>query len=54
VFNRTFVAMAVYAGLSAAILNPNATEMVETIMAADVMTNRDPYAINFLEFFRSI
>ncbi len=54
VFNRTFVAIAVSAGLSAAILNPNTTEMVETVMAADVMTNRDPYATNFLESFRTI
>ena len=54
VFNRAFVAMAISAGLSAAILNPNTTEMVETVMAADVLTHRDPYAINFLECFRSI
>jgi len=53
-FNRAFVAMAVSAGLSAAILNPNSTEIVETVMAADVLANRDPYAMNFLEFFRSI
>ncbi|MBL7204267.1 MAG: dihydropteroate synthase [Desulfobacteraceae bacterium] len=53
-FNRAFVAMAISAGLSAAILNPNSTEMVETVMAADVLANRDPYAMNFLEFFRSI
>lgn len=53
IFNRAYAAMAVASGLSAAILNPNAPDAIETVMAADVLVERDEFAIQYLEWYRS-
>ncbi|MGE5509462.1 MAG: homocysteine S-methyltransferase family protein [Chitinophagales bacterium] len=46
--NRTFLAMAVAAGLDAAIFNPLDQGMWETLRAGAVLVNRDPHARAFL------
>jgi 5-methyltetrahydrofolate--homocysteine methyltransferase len=52
-FNKVFAAMAVKAGVAGLILNPNSPELVAAVKAADVLSNRDPYATLFLEYYRS-
>lgn len=46
--NRTYLAMAVAAGLDAPIINPHDTEMVDTIKAAQVLTGRDRDSKHFI------
>jgi 5-methyltetrahydrofolate corrinoid/iron sulfur protein methyltransferase len=43
------IAMAIYAGLTSAILNPNNRRMIETIKSADVILNHVLYADSFLD-----
>ncbi len=52
-FNRAFAAMAVAAGLAAVILNPNSPGMVDSVLAAEVLAARDPYAGRFLAHYRA-
>ncbi len=47
--NSTFLAMAVVAGLTCAILDPLAIEIRKTIAACDLLLGRDEYAMRFLE-----
>jgi 5-methyltetrahydrofolate corrinoid/iron sulfur protein methyltransferase len=49
IVDATEIAMAIYAGLTAAILNPNNRRMMETIKSADVILNNVLYADSFLE-----
>lgn len=49
--NRTFLAMAVAAGLDAPIINPHDSEMVHTIMAGQVLTGRDHDSKRFIAAF---
>ena len=53
VFNSSFAAVSVFSGLSAAILNPNSPNLVKMIRATEVLTLKDPYAVRYLEFYRS-
>jgi len=46
--NRTYVAMLMGAGLSAAILDPEDKELMDTIKAAQVLLNQKLYADDFL------
>ena len=46
--NRTFLAMAVAAGLSSAILNPLDGDMMETVAASEVLAGRDPGGARFI------
>ena len=46
--NRTFLAMLMGAGLSAAILDPEDAELMSTLKAAQVLLNRTLYADDFL------
>lgn len=50
--NRTFISMAIKAGLSAAIIDPNAEGMVDTIYAADFLDARDPYGGRYIGLYR--
>ena len=47
--NRTFLAMLMGAGLSAAILDPEDTELMSTIKAAQILLNQKLYADDFLK-----
>lgn len=50
--NAAFLAMAVRAGLSAAIVNPLETGMVQTVLAADMLAGRDRMGRRFLKDYR--
>ena len=50
--NQAFAAMAVSAGLAAAIYNPNSPGLSRALLAADVLAARDDYAARFLEYYR--
>jgi len=47
--NRSFLAMAIAAGLTCAIVDPLDLEIRKTIAACDLLMGRDEYAIRFLE-----
>jgi len=47
--NRSFLAMAIAAGLSCAIVDPLDVEMRKTIAACDLLMGKDEYAMRFLE-----
>ena len=46
--NRSFLAMAISAGLTCAIVDPFDVEIRKTIAACDLLTGRDEYAMQFL------
>lgn len=50
--NRAFLAMAVGAGLDAAILDPLDIELVDTLIAAEMLMNRAIYSDSFLKAYR--
>ena len=50
--NRAFLAMAVGVGLDAAILDPLDTELMDTVIAAEVLMNRAIYSDSFLKAYR--
>jgi len=50
--NRSFLAMAMAAGLSCAIVDPLDVEIRKTIAACDLLMGRDEYAVRFLGWSR--
>lgn len=50
--NRTFLALALGAGLSAAIIDPTETDMVTTVLAAAALTGQDEYCMNYIAAHR--
>lgn len=50
--NRSFLAMAVSMGLDAAILDPLDNELMDTMIAAEVLMNRAIYSDSFLKAYR--
>lgn len=50
--NRVFIAMLIAHGLDAAILDVLDTEMIDTILTAELVMNRQIYADSYLEAFR--
>jgi len=50
--NRAFLAMAIAMGLDAAILDPLDTELMDTLIAAEVLMNRAIYSDSFLKAYR--
>jgi 5-methyltetrahydrofolate corrinoid/iron sulfur protein methyltransferase len=50
--NRTFMAMLIANGLDAAILDVTDTEMVDTILTAELIMNKSIYADAYVEAFR--
>ncbi len=53
VLNAAFVAMAAGAGMTCAMINPEAQQVREAILAADVVLGRDNRARRFLQHYRS-
>ena len=51
--NQTFVVMAISRGLDACIINPMDKRMVANIIAAEALTGKDVYCLNFIDAFRS-
>ena len=50
--NRTFLAMLVAQGLSAAILDPTDQGMMETLFAAEALTGKDKYCMEYIRYHR--
>jgi len=50
--NRTFLAMALSSGLTAAILDPLDTELMDTMIAAELLMNKNIYCDSFLDAYR--
>ena len=50
--NNSFLAMAIWCGVNAPIVNPGATGLVETILAADLIKGKDEYAARYLKHYR--
>jgi 5-methyltetrahydrofolate corrinoid/iron sulfur protein methyltransferase len=50
--NRTFMTMLIANGLDAAILDVTDTEMVDTILTAELIMNKSIYADAYVEAFR--
>jgi len=50
--NRAFLAMAIGVGLDAAILDPLDTELMDTLIAGEMLMNRTIYSDSFLKAYR--
>ena len=50
--NSTFIAMAVYAGLTCPITNPLVPEIVTALLAADLCMGRDDYGMHWIRAYR--
>jgi 5-methyltetrahydrofolate--homocysteine methyltransferase len=51
--NRHFMTMAIAKGLDGAIINPLDRDMMASIIAAEALTGRDRFCMNYLKAFRS-
>jgi len=51
--NAGFLAMAIGAGLSAAIVDPTVPEILGSIHIADLLAGRDDYAVRYLAYYRA-
>ncbi|MEJ2600763.1 MAG: dihydropteroate synthase [Anaerolineales bacterium] len=50
--NATFIAMAIHAGMTCPITNPLVTEIITTVLAADLAMGRDDYGMNWINAYR--
>jgi len=50
--NRTYLVMAIGSGLSAAILDPLDRELMDAMIAAELLTNKNIYCDSFLDAYR--
>ncbi len=50
--NRTFLTMAVASGLDSAILDPKDKELMDTLIAAELILNKNIYCDSFLDAYR--
>ena len=50
--NRTFVAMAIASGLTSAILDPLDRELMDTVITAELILNKNIYCDSFLDAYR--
>ncbi len=53
VINTAFLSMLIAVGLPAAITNPLDAELRQTVLAADLLLARDPFAANFIGAYRA-
>jgi 5-methyltetrahydrofolate--homocysteine methyltransferase len=51
--NRTFIAMCICAGLDTAIVDPNDSDIMQIILAAESLAGRDEFCANYLAAFRA-
>ena len=51
--NRTFMAMCIGAGLDSAIANPNDRGLMEVVMAAEMLMDKDRFCMNFNKAYRA-
>ncbi len=50
--NRTFITLAIYAGLDSAIIDPLNKEVMSSVLAAEAALGKDPYCGKLLKAFR--
>ncbi len=50
--NATFMAMAIYAGLTCPITNPLVTEINTAVLAADLALGKDQYGMGWIQAYR--
>ena len=50
--NATYIAMAIYAGLTCPITNPLVPEVAIAMLGADLSMGRDEYGMNWIKAFR--
>jgi 5-methyltetrahydrofolate corrinoid/iron sulfur protein methyltransferase len=50
--DRTFISLAIYTGLDAAILNPFDKELMDTIITTELLLNKQLYCESFIEAYR--
>lgn len=50
--NNNFLAMAIWCGVNAPIVNPATKEIVETILVTDLLKGKDPYATRYIRHCR--
>ena len=50
--NATFLAIAIYAGVTCPITNPMVSEIVRTVLAADLSLGRDEFGMNWIQGYR--
>jgi len=50
--NATYIAMAIYAGLTCPITNPLLTEVNTAVLAADLALGRDDYSRRWIKAYR--
>jgi 5-methyltetrahydrofolate--homocysteine methyltransferase len=50
--NSTFIAMAIHAGLTCPITNPLVTEIITSVLAADLAMGRDDYGMKWIKAYR--
>lgn len=53
IINNTFLAVAIEAGLSAAIVDPTDEPLLYTLLSANFLAGRDEYASKFLSYYRA-
>lgn len=53
VINHSFISMAIAAGLDSAITDPTDKEMLGTILAAEMLLDKDPYCRNYSQAYRA-
>lgn len=53
IINRTFMAMVIQVGLDSAIMNPNDRQLVEVILAAEMLMGKDKFCQNFSRSYRA-
>jgi 5-methyltetrahydrofolate--homocysteine methyltransferase len=52
ILNRTFLTMLVKAGLDSAILDPTERDMMATVYAAEALSGRDEFCMNYISAAR--
>jgi len=51
--NRTFLTMAIYAGLDTLLIDVRDQALMSSIYASEILTNRDPYCTRYLKAYRA-
>ncbi len=51
--NRTFLAMAIYAGLDTLLIDVRDRTLLSSVYASKVLVNQDPYCLEYLQAYRS-
>ena len=54
IINGAFLAMAIEAGLTCAIVDPTRPEIRKAILASDLLLGRDPYAMRYIQHYRAL